>query len=185
MFLASQYFQLVLGYSPLGTGLRFLPWTATPLLVAPAAGALSDRVGRRPVMAAGMLLQGIGLGWFALVATTTVGYGQLVAPFVVAGVGVSMALPTTPAAALGAVAPADMGKASGANNTLQRFGGAFGVAVASAVFSSNGHLGTPASFTAGFRPAFAVAAGLSVLGALCALAVGDRPSRSAARTMGG
>jgi EmrB/QacA subfamily drug resistance transporter len=185
VFLASQYFQLVLGYSPIGTGLRFLPWTATPLLVAPVAGALSDRVGRRPVMAAGMLLQGLGLGWFALVATATVGYGQLVAPFVVAGVGVSMALPTTPAAALGAVAPPDMGKASGANNTLQRFGGAFGVAVATAVFSANGHLGTPASFTAGFRPAFAVAAGLSVLGALAALAVRDRPARPATRTMGG
>jgi EmrB/QacA subfamily drug resistance transporter len=185
VFLASQYFQLVLGYTPLGTGLRFLPWTATPLLVAPAAGALSDRVGRRPVMAVGMLLQGLGLGWFALVATATVGYGQLVAPFVVAGVGVSMALPTTPAAALGAVAPAEMGKASGANNTLQRFGGAFGIAAATAVFSANGHLGTPASFTAGFRPAFAVAAGLSVLGALTALAVGDRRAATPARTMGG
>jgi EmrB/QacA subfamily drug resistance transporter len=177
VFLASQYFQLVLGYSPLGTGLRFLPWTATPLLVAPAAGALSDRIGPRPVMAAGMLLQGVGLGWFALVATAHVGYGALVAPFVVAGAGVSMALPATPAAVLGAVPPADMGKASGVSNTLQRFGGAFGIAVATAVFAGYGHLGTPASFVAGFRPAFALAAGLSVLGAATALAT-RRPSRA-------
>ncbi len=75
-FLASQYFQFVLGYSPWGTGLRFLPWTATPILVAPTAGALSDRIGQRPVMVAGMLLQGVGLGWFALLATTGLGYGQ-------------------------------------------------------------------------------------------------------------
>jgi len=92
----------------------------------------------------------------------------------VAGVGISMALPTTPTAALSAVPPTDMGKASGANGTLQRFGGAFGVAAASAVFAANGQLGTPASFTAGFRPALAVAAGLSVLGTVAAVAIRPR-----------
>src|SRR6266542_449552 len=171
-FLVSQYFQVARGISPLGTGLRVLPWTGTPLLVSPAAGALSDRIGRRPVMAAGMLLQGVGLGWVALLATTSVGYSHLVAPLVVAGVGISMALPTTPTAALSAVAPADLGKASGANASLQRFGGAFGVAVASAVFAANGRLGAPASFTAGFRPALTLAAGFSLLGVVSALAVG-------------
>jgi EmrB/QacA subfamily drug resistance transporter len=65
VFLIAQYCQLVLGYSPLGTGLRILPWTATPLLIAPAAGRISDRIGRRPVLAAGLLLQAAGLGWFA------------------------------------------------------------------------------------------------------------------------
>jgi EmrB/QacA subfamily drug resistance transporter len=171
VFLASQYFQVARGVSPLGTGLRFLPWTGMPLLVAPAAGALSDRIGRRPVMATGMLLQAVGLAWFALAATTSVGYGQLVGPLLVAGVGISMALPTTATAALSAVAPADMGKASGANVTLQRFGGAFGIAASTAVFAANGQLGTPASFTAGFRPALALAAGLSLLGVVSALAV--------------
>ena len=173
-FFASQYFQFVLGFSPLGTGLRFLPWTATPILVAPAAGVLSDRIGQRPVMVAGMLLQGVGLAWFALVATTGVGYQQLVVPLLVAGVGVSMAIATTPTAVLSAVAPPDLGKASGASSTLQRFGGVFGIAVATAIFAANGHLGTPASFDAGFRPALAAAAGFSVLGAITALAVGSR-----------
>src|SRR6266545_2693206 len=168
------------GVSPLGTGLRVLPWTGTPLLVSPAAGALSDRIGRRPVMAAGMLLQGVGLGWVALLATTSVGYSHLVAPLVVAGVGISMALPTTPTAALSAVAPADLGKASGANASLQRFGGAFGVAVASAVFAANGRLGAPASFTAGFRPALTLAAGFSLLGVVSALAVGGNRRLEAA-----
>lgn len=85
-----------------------------------------------------------------------------------------MALPTTATAALSAVAPRDMGKASGATSTLQRFGGVFGISVAAAVFGANGRLGTAASFSAGFRPALAVAAGLSVLGALSALAVRSR-----------
>ena len=179
-FLASQYFQFVLGYSPLNTGLRFLPWTGTPMVVAPVAGMLSDRIGRRPVMVVGMLLQGVGLAWIALVATTSTGYEQLILPFLVAGIGVSMVLPTAPTAALGAVAPADMGKASGANSTFQRFGGAFGIAIAAAVFTANGHLGTAASFAAGFRPALAVVAGLSVLGSITALAVG-KPRAVAAR----
>ena len=173
-FLVAQYFQLVLADSPLETGVRLLPWTATPILVAPAAGALSDRIGPRPLMASGLLLQAAGLAWFAHVATGGAGYGALAVPLVVAGVGISMALPTTPAAALGAVAPADTGMASGTNSTLQRFGGVFGVAIAAAVFAAHGRLGTPAGFDAGFRPALAVAAALSLLGAATALAVRGR-----------
>ena len=171
-FLVSQYFQFALGDSPLTTGLRILPWTVTPVVVVPLAGTLSDRIGQRPVMVVGMLLQGIGLGWFSLLAATSTGYGPLVLPLLLAGVGVSMVLPTTATAALSAVAPSDIGKASGANSTLQRFGSAFGIAAATAIFAANGHLGTAASFTTGFRPALAAAAGLSLLGVLSALAVG-------------
>ena len=174
VFLTSQYFQFALGFSPLGTGVRVLPWTATALVVAPLAGALSDRIGTRPLMVAGMLLQAAGLGWFALMASSGVAYAQLVLPLVIAGVGVSMVLPTTPTAVLSAVAPPDMGKASGVNNTLQRFGGAFGVAVVSAVFAANGHLGTAVGVAAGFPPALAVSAVLSVIGAVSALAVASR-----------
>jgi MFS family permease len=180
-FLVAQYFQLSLGDSPLATGVRLLPWTATPILVTPAAGALSDRVGARPIMALGMLLQAGGLGWFALLATGNAGYGTLVVPLIIAGVGISMALPTAPAAALGAVAPAEMGKASGANSTLQRFGGAFGVAIVTAVFAAHGHLGNPAAFDSGFRPALAVSAGLSLTGAATAMLV--RAKRRSASTL--
>jgi EmrB/QacA subfamily drug resistance transporter len=179
-FLMSQYFQFALGYSPLETGLRLLPWTATPLIVSPLAGILSDRIGRRPLLVSGLLLQGIGLAWVAGLATAGAGYAQFVAPLVVAGLGISMALPIAPTAVISAVQPRDIGKASGVNSTLQRFGAAFAVAVAAAVFSANGHLGAPGSFTAGFKPALAVVAGLSVLGAISALAVaGRRPAAAA------
>ena len=173
-FLIAQYFQFALGYSPLDAGLRLLPWTITPLVIAPLAGTLSDRVGRRPVLVVGMLLQGVGLVWVAAIGKTGAGYGEFVLPLVIAGVGISMAIPIVATAALSAVHPRDMGKASGVNSTLQRFGAAFAIAIAAAVFTANGHLGTPASFTAGFRPALAVVAAFSLLGVVTALLVGGR-----------
>jgi EmrB/QacA subfamily drug resistance transporter len=173
-FLMSQFFQLGLGYSPLATGLRFLPWTATPLLVAPVAGRLADRIGVRPLMSVGMAMQAGGLAWIAMDITAGVSYGELVLPLIIAGVGISMAIPTTPTAALDAVPPADLGTASGVQNTLQRFGSVFGVAIVTAIFSASGSLGSAAGVVAGIRPALATSAGLSLLGALAALAAGRR-----------
>ena len=179
-FLMSQFFQLGLGYSPLGTGIRFLPWTATPLLVAPLAGAWSDRVGRRPMLIAGLTLQAAGLLTVAALAGAGVSYVALLAPLIIAGVGISMALPAATAAALNAVAPQDLGKAAGATNTLQRFGGVFGVAAVSALFAATGHLGSGPAVVSGFRPALALAAGFSLLGAVSAAAVTGRRAPVAA-----
>ena len=184
-FLISQYFQFALGYSPLAAGLRLLPWTITPLVIAPLAGVLSDRVGRRPVLVLGMLLQGIGLAWIGTIAATGASYSAFVVPLIIAGLGISMAIPVVATAALSAVSSRDMGKASGVNSTLQRFGAAFAVAIGAAVFAANGHLGTAASFTAGFRPALDVVAGLSIVGAFTALAVAGkhRPETAAERVV--
>jgi MFS family permease len=152
-----------------------LPWTATPMIVAPVAGAVADRIGTRPLLVTGLALQAAGLAWVAALASAGAsGYGRYVVPFVLAGIGISMAIPTVPTAALSAVSPADVGQASGVINTMQRFGGAFGIAVVSAVFAAHGHLGSAASFTAGYRPAMLGAAGLSLLGAVAAMAVSRR-----------
>jgi len=166
-----QYAQLARGYSPLSTGVRLLPWLMAPMFVSPLAGALSDRIGRRPLIASGLLLQSLGFCWVALTASTGASYLALAFPLLVAGVGISMALPTVPTAVLSAVAPEEMGKASGVNTMLQRFGAVFAVAIATAVFTAYGHLGSPASVTAGFKPALAVCAALSFLGMLSALAI--------------
>jgi len=173
-FLVAQYFQLALGYSPLATGVRLLPWLAAPVLVAPVAGAVSDRVGRRPVIVSGLLLQAAGLGWIALRAEPGTGSPGLVPALLAAGVGISLALPTVPTAVLGAVAPPEMGKASGIITMMQRFGAVFAIALASSVFAAYGHLGSPVGITAGFRPALAVSAALSLVGAITALAVTSR-----------
>jgi EmrB/QacA subfamily drug resistance transporter len=179
-FLVIQYAQLARGYSPLGTGVRLLPWLATPMLVSPVAGALSDRVGRRPLIATGLLLQTIGFAWLALTASAGASYLEIVLPLLVAGIGISMALPTVPTAVLSAVAPEEMGKASGINYMMQRFGAVFAVAIGSSVFAAYGHLGSTASVTDGFKPALAVCAGLSLLGTLTALAIPARRRESVA-----
>jgi EmrB/QacA subfamily drug resistance transporter len=170
-FLITQYFQFALGYSPLATGLRLLPWFGTPMLIAPAAGALSDRIGRRPVIATGLLLQAAGFAWVAATAPASGSTLGLVLALLVAGVGVSMALPTVPVAVLSAVQPAEMGKASGIAAMMQRFGAVFAIAIVTSVFGAFGGLGSAAGVTSGLRPGVAVAAGLSLLGALTALAI--------------
>jgi EmrB/QacA subfamily drug resistance transporter len=171
-FLTSQFFQFALGDSPLVTGLRFLPWTATPLVVAPIAGALSDRVGPRNLIVPGLIMQAGGFAWLVSLAATSAHYASFVAPFIVAGVGISMALPCVTAGGLNAVPPALLGKAAGTLNTLQQFGAVFGVAVVTAVFNAHGSLASAAAVTSGYRPALAVAAGASLIGALVATGIG-------------
>ena len=89
-------------------------------------------------------------------------------------VGISMAVPVAPTAALSAVMPGDIGKASGVNSTLQRFGSVFAVAVASAVFGAFGKLGAADTFLSGFRPALGVVGALALLASITALAVTTR-----------
>jgi EmrB/QacA subfamily drug resistance transporter len=173
-FLVTQYFQLARGYSPLQAGIRLLPFTLTPIAVAPVAGAVSDRIGRRPVIAAGLALQALGFGWVASTASIHAGYPALVLALLAAGVGISMALPTVPTAVLGAVEPAELGKASGVSTMMQRFGSVFAVAVASTVFGAFGHAGSSVGVTDGFRPALGVCALLSLVGAFSALGVRGR-----------
>jgi MFS family permease len=123
------------------------------------------------VIASGLLLQAVGLGWTALIAIVHPSYAEIVVALLVAGIGISMAVATLPTAVVGAVAPEAIGTASGVNNMLQRFGFVFGVAIANTVFTSFGQLGTPVGVTAGFRPALAACAVLSLLGAVAAATV--------------
>ena len=169
--LVTQEFQLARGYSPVAAGVRLLPFFATPMFISPAAGAVSDRIGRRPVMVTGLFLQAAGFAWVAIAGSLSTSWVELDIALLIAGVGVSMALPTVPTAVLNAVAPRELGKASGISYMMQRFGAVFAVAVASAVFAAYGNLGTPAGVTDGFRPALAACAGFALLAALSALAI--------------
>jgi MFS family permease len=176
-FLITQEFQLARGYSPVSAGVRLLPFFATPMLISPVAGAVSDRIGRRPVMATGLFLQTAGFAWVAVRGSLSTSWVELDIALLIAGAGVSMALPTVPTAVLNAVAPRDLGKASGINYMMQRFGAVLAIAVASAVFAGYGHLGTPASVTDGFKPALAACAVFALLAALSALAIASPKTR--------
>jgi EmrB/QacA subfamily drug resistance transporter len=152
-FLVTQEFQFAREYSPLSTGLRLLPFFGTPMVISPLAGALSDRIGRKPIMATGLALQALGFAWVAARGSLHTTWVELVVALLVAGIGVSMALPTVPTTVLNAVPTTQLGKASGVNYMTQRFGAVIAIAIGSAVFSAHGHLGNPTSVTAGFRPA--------------------------------
>jgi EmrB/QacA subfamily drug resistance transporter len=169
VFLMMQFFETALGYSPLQAGLRILPWTATPMVVAPIAGALASRFGNRPFMALGLALQAIGLGWVAAIARPGMGYAELAAALIVAGVGTSMSFPTGPNAAVGSVRLEEAGVASGTYNALRTLGGVMGIAILAAVFTHEGGYSSPRVFIDGFAPALWVGAALSGLGVVAAL----------------
>ena len=91
-------------------GWQRVPWTMTPLLIAPIAGKLVDRIGTRALAAPGLVLQALGFLWILHEAHNHAPYAQFVVPFVLAGVGISMALPAPSAAGLNAAPPALLGR---------------------------------------------------------------------------
>ncbi|TMJ52823.1 MAG: DHA2 family efflux MFS transporter permease subunit [Alphaproteobacteria bacterium] len=180
LFLLPQFLQVTLGFGPLGAGLRLLPWTSTLFLTAPIAGAVVQKFGERPLVVAGLLMQAAGLGWIAMAAAPGVAYAALVVPLVLAGIGVSMAMPAAQNAILGSVAATEMGKASGVFNMGRFLGGMFGIALLVTVFSASGATDTSAHFSAGFAAAIMVAAALSLCGAFVGLWLPGRRSVAAA-----
>jgi EmrB/QacA subfamily drug resistance transporter len=177
IFLLAQFFQTVQGYSPFGAGLRILPWTLAPMFIAPVAGALSDRISPRLIIGTGLTLQAVALAWIGLVSTPTVPYSELIAPFVVAGVGMALFFAPVANVVLSAVRPSEEGQASGANNTIRELGGVFGVAVLAAVFSHVGGYTSAESFSHGMNTAVIVGAGVVALGAVAAFAMPRKPKR--------
>jgi EmrB/QacA subfamily drug resistance transporter len=174
VFFFAQMLQTALGFGPLDAGLRLIPWTITFITVAPVVGALADRLGERPFMVGGLTLQALGMGWVAMIADPGLTYAEFVIPSVVAGVGVSMAIPAAQNSVVGSFALEDVGKAAGANSMMRELGGVFGVAVAAAVFAGTGSFASADAFLDGFAPAIAVVAALSLAGAIVALALPGR-----------
>ena len=174
VFFFAQFLQTGLGYGPLEAGLRLMPWTATFITVAPVAGALADRIGERPLMVLGLSLQAIGMAWLALIAEPALAYTRMLAPLIVAGVGVSMAIPAAQNSAVGSVATEAIGKAAGTNSMMRELGGVFGIAVVVAVFAATGSYASAATFVDGFGPAVGVGAALALAGAAAGLALPGR-----------
>ena len=184
IFLLAQFFQTVQQYSAFEAGLRTLPWTGMPMIVAPIAGLLSDRIGSRPLMSAGLALQAIAIGWLATVTQVDMAYSAAVVPFVLAGTGMALVFAPAANAVLRSVRADQAGQASGATNAIRELGGVMGIAVLAAVFSANGGYTSPQAFVDGIVPALWIGVAVLGAGALAALAVPPiRSARSSASSL--
>lgn len=163
-FLMSQYLQLALHNDPLGVGIRFLPWTGLTILVSPLAGRLSDRIGDVALVITGLLLQAAAFLALGFLVASTTGYGTVVVPLILAGIGVGTAFPTVTSALMRSVSPLDAGVASGVGNTFRQVGGVFGVAIATVLFSANGSYGGRAHFVSGLAPSLIGLGAIGIVG---------------------
>ncbi|MFL6145499.1 MAG: DHA2 family efflux MFS transporter permease subunit [Labedaea sp.] len=177
VFLLAQFFQVVQGLSPLDSGLRTMPWTLAPMVVAPVAGLLVGRIGARTLIVAGQALLAAGLLWIALTSKVDIEFSGLIAPFVLAGVGMGLTFAPITTMVLGSVRSSEHGVASGINNTIREVGVAMGVAVLASVFASFGDYGSRTSFVDGLTPAVVVGGLVVAAGAVLALWL---PRRAAA-----
>ena len=171
IFLLAQYFQTVQGYSPLASGLRILPWTAMPMIIAPIAGAMSDRIGGHRLMGAGLAMQAAGLAWIAAISTPTTPYVDIIGPFVLSGAGMSLFFAPVANVVLSSVRDVEQGQASGANNAIRELGGVLGVAVLASIFAHKGGYATPETFVNGMNAAVYVGAAVVALGSVAAFAI--------------
>jgi EmrB/QacA subfamily drug resistance transporter len=174
IFFLTQYLQTVQGYSPLQAGLRVLPWTAITMVLAPVVGQMAERWGGKPLVVTGLTLQATGLAWLASILTPTTPYTDMVVPFILCGVGMTLFFVPLASVVLGTLPKALEGVASGANAAFRELGGVLGIAVLGAVFSSNGGYASAQDYVSGLVPAVAVGATVVAVGALTALALPRR-----------
>ncbi|MGW7006225.1 MFS transporter [Streptomyces sp. NPDC054933] len=176
IFLLSQYLQIAPVRTPLRAGELTLAWSLMPMFIAPLAGALTDRVGGGRLMALGLFMQGGGLAWINLEATTNTPYSHLVVAMIIGGAGMGFVFAPTAAVVLGSVSTQHEGKASGANTTVREIGGALGIAVLSSVFAAHGSAAGPEQFVHGLHPAVWVGVAVVLAGGLCGLFIPRQPS---------
>jgi EmrB/QacA subfamily drug resistance transporter len=173
------YLQNVLGLSPLQTGLRFLPITALGFLIAPVAGRLSAHMPPRWFLGGGVGLVALGL-WLMHGVGATSSWTTLLPGFIAAGIGLGVVNPTLAQVAIGVVAPARSGMASGINNTCRQVGIATGIAGLGALFQhavaskaaqlhSHSPIAGKEAFAHGLNEILLVAALVAAIGAVLGL----------------
>jgi EmrB/QacA subfamily drug resistance transporter len=136
-FFLALYMQNVKGYSPLETGIRFLPSTAVIIVAGPIAGRLTDRIGPKPLMTAGLLMVAASMFWQGHLTADT-SYGFLVGAFVLMGLGMGLVMSPMSTAAMNAVEHTKAGVASGILSMSRMVGGTFGVAAMGALVTGLG-----------------------------------------------
>jgi EmrB/QacA subfamily drug resistance transporter len=179
VFLLIQFLQVVQGSTPLEAAVQTTPWTLAPMVIAPLAGMIAPRVGTRALLLAGLVFQGVALGWIAAVMSPDVAYATLVAPFVLAGVGMGLVFAPSATALLATLGVVDHATASGVNSTVREIGLALGTAVMTAIFVGGGGELLPDRYVDAARPAVFVGAAVLLVAAVVAVWL---PSGRSART---
>ncbi len=169
VFILIQYMQVVQGSTPLEAALQTTPWTLAPMFVAPLAGIFAPRVGTRALMLTGLLLQGVALGWIGLTLSADLEYAQLIAPFIMAGVGMGLVFAPSATALLATLGGLDHAKASGVNSTVREIGIALGTAVMTAIFVGAGGELQPDLYVDAARPAVLVGSAVLFAGAIATM----------------
>jgi EmrB/QacA subfamily drug resistance transporter len=137
-FFISLYVQNVLGYSPTKAGAIFLPMTILIILIAPIAGKLSDRVGSRWLMGAGMTILGVSLLLYQRIGLHT-GFWSLLPQLVLGGIGMALTMSPMTSAAMGSVPTDKAGVGSGVLNSFRQVGGSLGIALMGAILLTYQH----------------------------------------------
>jgi EmrB/QacA subfamily drug resistance transporter len=170
-FFVSLYMQNVLGYSAVQAGAAFLPMTVLIVLLAPIAGRTSDRFGSRWLMTAGMSLLALQLVLFSQLGVDA-SFWNLLPALLIGGVGMSLTMTPSAAAATRSVPVDKAGVGSAVLNSARQVGGTMGVAVMGAIIAAEtGDVPNVDTFVRGFERALLVAAGIALLGALVAYAL--------------
>lgn len=186
IFYLSQFFQTGQGYTPLESGVRTLPWTAMPIVIAPIAGILSDRIGPRPLLTLGLAMQAIAILWLADISTPTVPYSDLLLPFIICGAGMSLVFAPAANSVLASVRQSESGQASGATNAIREVGGVMGVSMLGVLFEANGSYASPQAYTDGVVAALPLGAAVLAAGAVAAMFVpGIKEMRARAEALAG
>jgi EmrB/QacA subfamily drug resistance transporter len=167
-FFVSLYMQNILGYSAVQAGAAFLPMTVLIILVAPIAGRASDRLGSRGLMTAGMSLLALQLVLFSQLGIDA-SFWNLLPALLIGGVGMSLTMTPSAAAATRGVPVDKAGVGAAVLNSARQVGGTMGVALMGAIVAAEaGGERTPEAFMRGFERALLVAAGIAALGAVVA-----------------
>ncbi|MGH3134974.1 MAG: MFS transporter [Gaiellaceae bacterium] len=167
-FFMSLYMQNILGYSAVQAGAAFLPMTILIILVAPIAGKMSDRIGSRGLMTTGMILIALQLVMLSRLSADA-SYRDLFPALLIGGVGMSLTMTPSAAAATRSVPVDKAGVGSAVLNSARQVGGTMGIAVMGAIIAAEASgERTPEAFMRGFESALLVAAAIAVLGAIVA-----------------
>ena len=175
-FVLALYLQDVLHYSPMQSGVAFVAFAGTVVLVSNLAQLIVSRIGVRATLTAGFLISALSVAWLTRLPLDGRYFSDLFPAFVLGGAGMGLSFVPVTIAGLSGVGRADAGVASGLINTSRQIGGAVGIAAVSAIAASstrhfNGVPGSAASLDHGFQTALYVLTGLLVLGALTAAAL--------------